>query len=71
MLPHAARARPKSIGRKRRADAERDGDTIAAVIKGSAVNSDGHSNGLTAPNPEAQVDVLERAWFDRWLKVAK
>ncbi len=49
---------------KRVADALADGDTIHAVIKGSAVNSDGHSNGLTAPNPDAQVDVLERAYRD-------
>ena len=53
---------------KRLADAERDGDTIAAVIKGSAVNSDGHSNGLTAPNPDAQVDVLERAYADAGIR---
>mgnify|MGYP002722931990 CR=1 FL=1 len=53
---------------KRLEDAERDGDTIAAVIKGSAVNSDGHSNGLTAPNPEAQVDVLERAYADAGIR---
>ena len=49
---------------KRVDDALRDGDTILAVIKGSATNSDGHSNGLTAPNPDAQVDVLERAYAD-------
>lgn len=49
---------------KRVDDAVADGDTILAVIKGSAVNSDGHSNGLTAPNPEAQVDVLQRAYAD-------
>ncbi|MDO5033143.1 type I polyketide synthase [Corynebacterium sp.] len=49
---------------KRLADAERDGDRILAVIKGTAVNSDGHSNGLTAPNPEAQVEVLQRAYAD-------
>ncbi|GAB3947089.1 polyketide synthase Pks13 [Corynebacterium tapiri] len=49
---------------KRVDDALADGDTILAVIKGSAVNSDGHSNGLTAPNPEAQVDVLRRAYAD-------
>ena len=45
-------------------DALADGDDILAVIKGSAVNSDGHSNGLTAPNPDAQIDVLERAYDD-------
>ncbi|MDO5669314.1 MAG: alpha/beta fold hydrolase [Corynebacterium sp.] len=49
---------------KRVADALADGDEIRAVIKGSAVNSDGHSNGLTAPNPEAQIDVLARAYAD-------
>lgn len=49
---------------KRLADAEAAGDEILAVIKGSAMNSDGHSNGLTAPNPEAQIDVLRRAYSD-------
>lgn len=49
---------------KRVADALRDGDEIYGVIKGSAVNSDGHSNGITAPNPDAQVDVLRRAYAD-------
>ena len=38
---------------KRLSEAERDGDEILAVIKGSAVNSDGRSNGMTAPNPDA------------------
>jgi len=49
---------------KRVKEAIADGDTILAVIKGSAVNSDGRSNGLTAPNPDAQVDVLDRAYSD-------
>ena len=49
---------------KRLSDAEAAGDNILAVIKGSAINSDGHSNGLTAPNPEAQIDVLHRAYAD-------
>nr|WP_154958151.1 non-ribosomal peptide synthetase [Paenibacillus xylanexedens] len=35
---------------------------ILGVISGSAVNNDGMSNGLTAPNPDAQGDVIERAW---------
>ncbi|MFT4199744.1 polyketide synthase Pks13 [Gordonia sp. (in: high G+C Gram-positive bacteria)] len=49
---------------KRMADARRDGDTVLAVIAGSAVNSDGRSNGLPAPNPEAQVEVLRAAYTD-------
>ncbi|MFF0489253.1 polyketide synthase Pks13 [Nocardia sp. NPDC004068] len=49
---------------KRLADAERDGDRILAVIKGSAVNNDGRSNGLLAPNPDAQAEVLRRAYRD-------
>ncbi|MFI8971302.1 polyketide synthase Pks13 [Nocardia asteroides] len=49
---------------KRLVDAERDGDSILGVIKGSAVNSDGRSNGLFAPNPEAQADVLRAAYRD-------
>ncbi|MBB5913648.1 polyketide synthase 13 [Nocardia transvalensis] len=49
---------------KRLSDAERDGDRILAVIKGSAVNNDGRSNGLLAPNPDAQAEVLRRAYRD-------
>lgn len=36
---------------KRLPDAERDGDRVLAVIRATAVNSDGRSNGLLAPNP--------------------
>ncbi|BCL81047.1 FAAL and PKS domain-containing protein [Ktedonobacteria bacterium brp13] len=41
--------------------AERDGDTVFAVIRGSAVNQDGRSNGLTAPNGHAQEAVIRQA----------
>lgn len=41
-----------------------DGDNIHGIIKGSFVNQDGNSLGLTAPNPEAQEDVLIKAWKD-------
>lgn len=40
----------------------KDKDQIYAVIKGSAINQDGASIGITAPNPEAQADVISRAW---------
>ena len=42
----------------------KDGDNIHAVIKGSAINQDGHSVGLTAPNVLAQSEVIDRAWQD-------
>ncbi len=38
-----------------------EGDTIVGVIKGSAINQDGHSNGLTAPNGLAQQAVIKKA----------
>lgn len=42
--------------------AQKDNDRIYAVIKGSAVNHDGHSNGLTSPNPASQTAAIEQAW---------
>ena len=45
-------------------EAVKDHDHIYAVIKGSAVNSDGKSNGLTTPNPLAQEKVIVNAWKD-------
>ncbi|MDZ7342129.1 MAG: AMP-binding protein, partial [candidate division KSB1 bacterium] len=39
-----------------------DGDRIYAVIRGSAVNSDGRSNGLMAPNRQAQEAVIQEAY---------
>lgn len=43
-------------------EAERDDDTIYAVIKGSAINHDGTASGITAPNPAAQANVILEAW---------
>jgi acyl transferase domain-containing protein len=40
------------------ANAIRDGDTIYAVVNGSAVNNDGRTMGVTTPNPDAQRDVV-------------
>ena len=49
---------------KRLSDALRDSDQVLAVVRGSAVNSDGRSNGLMAPNPAAQAAVLRAACAD-------
>jgi acyl transferase domain-containing protein/NAD(P)H-dependent flavin oxidoreductase YrpB (nitropropane dioxygenase family) len=47
---------------KRLADAERDGDRVYAVIKGTGSGSDGRAMGLTAPRAEGQLRALERAY---------
>ncbi|WP_413160372.1 SDR family oxidoreductase [Capilliphycus salinus ALCB114379] len=39
-----------------------DGDYIHAVIKGSAINNDGHSQGITAPNPQGQAAAIREAY---------
>ncbi len=47
---------------KRLADALRDGDSVRAVIKGGAVNNDGHDKvGFTAPSLAGQTAVIEAA----------
>ncbi|WP_208879664.1 type I polyketide synthase [Streptomyces armeniacus] len=46
---------------KRLGDALADGDDVLAVIRGSAVNHDGHSAGLTVPNALAQQSLLREA----------
>ncbi|NUR63297.1 MAG: SDR family NAD(P)-dependent oxidoreductase [Catenulispora sp.] len=46
---------------ERLADARRHGHRVLAVVRGSAVNSDGSSNGLTAPNGPAQERVIQAA----------
>ena len=49
---------------KRLKDALRDGDSIAAVIKGTSSNHAGQSDGLTVPSPDAQGRLLAKAWKD-------
>lgn len=46
---------------KRMSDAIADGDPILALIRGSAVNQNGHANGLTALNGLAQQSVVHQA----------
>ena len=44
--------------------AERDGDKVYAVIKGTAANHRGRSSGLVAPKPSAYEDVMNKALLD-------
>jgi acyl transferase domain-containing protein/acyl carrier protein len=46
---------------KRLSGAIKDGNRVLALIRGSAINQDGHSNGLTAPNGVAQQAVIRQA----------
>lgn len=55
---------------KRLSDAERDGDRILALLRGTAINQDGKSNGLTAPNGLAQQRVIAEALADAQLAPA-
>ncbi|MSQ70492.1 MAG: SDR family NAD(P)-dependent oxidoreductase [Betaproteobacteria bacterium] len=47
---------------KRLADAERDGDRIYAVLKGTGSSSDGRSSAIYAPRAEGQMLALRRAY---------
>jgi polyketide synthase 5 len=46
---------------KRLADAQRDGDRILAVVRGTAANQDGHTMNITMPSGEAQAAVYRAA----------
>ncbi|PPK67116.1 SDR family NAD(P)-dependent oxidoreductase [Actinokineospora auranticolor] len=46
---------------KRLSEAERDGDTVHAVIRATAVNHGGRTSGYTVPNPQAQQALVEQA----------
>ena len=49
------------VALKRLQDALADGDRIHGVIRGSAVNHDGHSSGLSVPSGRAQQALIRRA----------
>ncbi|MGW1406021.1 type I polyketide synthase [Streptomyces sp. NPDC002403] len=44
---------------KRLADAQRDGDRVLAVVRGSHISQDGRTNGIMAPSGTAQQRLLE------------
>src|SRR5262249_52298634 len=46
---------------KRLEDAQRDGDNILAVVRGTAVNQDGPSSGLTPPQGPPPENVIREA----------
>ncbi|MEE8410375.1 MAG: beta-ketoacyl synthase N-terminal-like domain-containing protein, partial [Myxococcota bacterium] len=54
---------------KRLSDAERDGDTIYAVVRAVGAASDGKGKGMTAPNPRGQRLAVERAYEDAGLPI--
>lgn len=47
---------------KRLADAERDGDRIYAVIRGTGSSSDGYFKSIYAPRPSGQAKAIQRAY---------
>ncbi len=56
---------------KRLADAERDGDRIYAVIRGTGTSSDGRGASLMNPDVSGQVMALRRAWEEADLDPAR
>ncbi|MFF3426898.1 type I polyketide synthase [Streptomyces sp. NPDC002602] len=53
----------------RLSEARRRGHEVLAVVRGSAVNSDGASNGLSAPNGPSQQRVIRQALADAGVTV--
>lgn len=53
---------------KRLVDAQRDGDTIRAVIAGTGVNQDGCTDAITSPSPAAQCALMEQVQRDAGIR---
>jgi acyl transferase domain-containing protein len=47
---------------KRLSDASKNGDSVRALIRGSAVTQNGRGNGLVAPSRQAQEEALRQAY---------
>ena len=52
------------VALKRLEDAQRDGDRIYAVLRGTGCNNDGRGEGPMTPRPEGQRDAMWRAHAD-------
>ncbi|WP_025692543.1 type I polyketide synthase, partial [Paenibacillus zanthoxyli] len=50
--------------------AQRDGDSILAVLRASEINNDGHSIGVMAPNPDGQRELIESLYLRNGLNPA-
>jgi polyketide synthase PksN len=46
-----------------------DGDHIYGIIKATAINHGGKTNGYTVPNPNAQAEVIEKAFMQAGIDV--
>ena len=53
---------------KRLSRAVADGDNVLAVVRGSAMNQDGHTSGLTVPSGRSQQSVIRLALADAGLE---
>ena len=51
-----------SLYLKRLSDAVKDNDPIRAVIRGTAIGSNGRTRGISAPSADAQVNVIRKAY---------
>jgi acyl transferase domain-containing protein len=52
---------------KKLSDAIRDDNPVRAVIRGTAINSNGRSPGLTHPSPRGQEAVIRQAYLNAGL----
>ncbi|WP_394834887.1 SDR family NAD(P)-dependent oxidoreductase [Pendulispora rubella] len=56
---------------KRLSDAQRHGDRLRAVVRGSAVNHDGRTSALSVPNGPAQEAVIRQAFANAGMEPAR
>ena len=52
-------------------DALRDGDSVRAVIRSTAINQDGWTQGITLPSKDAQIALIRSAYDSAGLDVSR